>query len=37
MAFSIVLAIFFSHGVTPMVRASIRVMLATWVSGVGEP
>src|SRR5450830_693895 len=37
MAFSMVLAIFFSYGCTPMVRASIRVTLATWVSAVGEP
>src|SRR2546421_2809159 len=36
-AFSIACAIFFSKGVTPMVRASISVTLATWLIGVGVP
>src|SRR5471032_1209644 len=37
MARSMAAAIFFSNGCTPMVRASIRVTLATCVSAVGAP
>jgi hypothetical protein len=36
-AFSIGWVIFFSKGVTPMVRASIRITLATCASGVCAP
>ena len=36
-AFSIAPAIFFSNGVTPMVRASSSVTLATWLIGICEP
>src|SRR5688572_18570152 len=36
-AFSTVVMSFFSNGVTPMVRASRRITLATWLSGVGVP
>jgi len=37
MALSITATIFFSQGVTPMVRASINDTFATWLSGVGLP
>ena len=36
-AFSTALTIFFSHGVTPIVRASSKVTLATPLIGVGVP
>jgi hypothetical protein len=36
MAFSTLATIGFSQGCTPMVRASIRVTLATWVIGTGS-
>ena len=37
MAFSILAAMFFSHGCTPMVRESISDRLATCDSGTMEP
>ena len=36
-AFSTACTIFFSKGVTPIVRASISVIFATWLIGVGVP